>query len=573
MNNTVHFKEEIRRSFIAHSLIPSVAFASVIILISVLLWNVNLYRSLARENKKTLALLSEAVNAYGACIEEQSFLGEAIFDGAPSLSKAYIALKACIHAQKIPADFTLLSPSYAVVLEGSADSGFVVPEWQNQFTWGALGRMKGRPNQTIIELSSEYNADGKTEIVIGRALKSKRGIDSENGIGTGDGISGYIVFTIDEKDVRSSLDPALPFAITDKKGTLFTASFPHAANAFGKLADGYRSDKRYYFTKGEAVFRAETAGGAFDVYTLESTQQMRSAFLIIVLTTLLLLALVIAGLFVSARKIAEKESLSLTRIAEACGEVERGNLSERISVTGNIEFQKIANAYNDMLDTVQRLIDENKKETHERYVAEIKQLEMQFNPHFLYNTLENIKFLIKLDPDKAQKTILRLSELLRYSVDNEAPTAAIGEDIRRIEHYLYILKLRFGKKFAYEIDVPDDVQNCVVPKLIIQPLIDNSVKHGFGGKERMKVSIGAHTVGKKLHIVVSDDGAGMDEDTLKAMKKLIRSQSNKTNHIGLYNVERRIELLYGSAYGMTIDTEGGVGTTVRISLPVIRSKL
>jgi len=562
MNNNMHFKEEIRRSFIAYSLIPSIAFASVVIVTSVLVWNVNLYRTLARENKKTSSVLSAAVASYGNFIEEKKLAPEKIiFDDASSLSGAYTVLKEFIHTQKIAADFTLLSPSYAVVLKGSADDDFIVPEWQNQFTWGALGRMREKPDQTVIELSSEYNTGGKTEIVIGRA------IGAQNGIG------GYIVFTIGEKDIRAYFNPALPFAITDAKGTLFASSFPHAANVFGKLADGYRSDRRYYFTENEAVFRETTTGGIFDVYTFQNTQQMRSAFLIIVLTTLSVLALVIAGLLVSARKIAEKESRSLTQIADLCGEVERGNLAERLAASGNIEFQKIANAYNDMLDTVQRLIDENKKETHERYVAEIKQLEMQFNPHFLYNTLENIKFLIKLDPDKAQKTILRLSELLRYSIDNDAPTARIGEDMGRIEHYLYILKLRFGKKFAYEIDVPDEVQNCVVPKLIIQPLIDNSVKHGFGDKERMKVSIGAHTVGKKLHIVVSDDGAGMDESKLKAMRKLIRAQSNKTNHIGLYNVERRIELLYGRGYGMTIDSVAGAGTTVRISLPVTRSKI
>jgi len=562
MSSTVHFKEEIRRSFIAHSLIPSVAFASIVIITSVFLWNVNLYRTLARENKKLASVLSAAVASYGAFIEEKSLSSERrIFDDAPFVSEAYTVLKEFIHTQKIAVNFTLLSPSYGIVLQGRTDEDFIVPEWQNQFTWGALGRMREKPDQTVIELSSEYNTSGKSEIVIGCALGAK------------DRIGGYIVFTIDEKDIRAYFNPALPFAITDAKGTLFASSFPHAANAFGKLSAGYRSDRRYYFTENEAVFRETTTDGIFNVYTFQNTQQMRSAFLIIVLTTLSVLALVIAGLFVSAAKIAEKESRSLTQIADLCGEVERGNLAERLAASGTVEFQKIANAYNDMLDTVQRLIDENKKETHERYIAEIKQLEMQFNPHFLYNTLENIKFLIKLDPDKAQKTILRLSELLRYSIDNDASTAAIGEDIRRIEHYLYILKLRFGKKFAYEIDVPDEVQNCVVPKLIVQPLIDNSVKHGFADKERMKVSIGAHTVGKKLHIVVRDDGAGMDESQLKAMRKLIRAQSNKTNHIGLYNVERRIELLYGRGYGMTIDSVAGSGTTVRISLPVIRSKL
>ena len=111
MNNTMHFKEEIRRSFIAHSLVPSVAFASIVIFISALLWNINLYRTLARENKNALAVLSEAVASYDAFINEQSFFPEALFDDASSVSGAYTMLKEFIHTQKIPADFTLLSPS------------------------------------------------------------------------------------------------------------------------------------------------------------------------------------------------------------------------------------------------------------------------------------------------------------------------------------------------------------------------------------------------------------------------------------------------------------------------------
>ena len=111
MNNTVHFKEEIRRSFIAHSLIPSVAFASIVIITSVFLWNVNLYRTLARENKKLASVLNAAVASYGAFIEEKSLSSERrIFDDAPFVSEAYTVLKEFIHTQKIAANFTLLSP-------------------------------------------------------------------------------------------------------------------------------------------------------------------------------------------------------------------------------------------------------------------------------------------------------------------------------------------------------------------------------------------------------------------------------------------------------------------------------
>ncbi|MBP3710170.1 MAG: sensor histidine kinase [Treponema sp.] len=559
MNKPVHFKEEIQRSFITHSLMPAVAFATLIIFGSLVLWFWNLYRHSRRESNAIAASLFAAVDAYKNFPSDAVLFSKELFsEDAAALSKAYGALKTFVHAQNTAADFTLLSPSYEIILQGSSDAGFIVPTWQNDFTWGALGRMQKKRGQAVVEIASEYNARQQPEIITGRAVVQN------------DVLVGYLVFSIGEKNFQMQLHGSLPYAITDSKGVLFACSNASFGNQMNRLQKSYRQNRQFFFTGDYAVFYTDTADALFSVYTFSNVAQMKTIFLLIIITTLSLLGFVISGLLVSAKKIAEEESRTITQIVEVCGEVERGNLGKRLSVDGNIEFQKIAAAYNNMLDTVQRLVDEKSRETHERYVAEIKQLEMQFNPHFLYNTLENIKFLIKLNPDMAQNTILRLSELLRYSINNDISVVPIGEDIRYIENYLSILKLRFNEKFSYVIDVPPEVYDCAIPKLIMQPLIDNAVKHGFADTESMTLKIAAHVASQKLVIIIQDDGAGIADKTLLEMHSLLDAQSNRTNHIGLYNVQRRIQLMYGEQYGMQLDSVFGEGTVVRITLPVLR---
>ena len=114
---------------------------------------------------------------------------------------------------------------------------------------------------------------------------------------------------------------------------------------------------------------------------------------------------------------------------------------------------------------------------------------MQFNPHFLYNTLATVRYLVKLDPDGAVRTVVSLAELLRYSLNKENSYVELSEDLKYIENYLTILETRFGSKFSFDIKVPDDCMDAVIPKLIVQPVIENAVKYGFEGVPSMKISV------------------------------------------------------------------------------------
>jgi len=562
MNKPVHFKDEIRQSFFSYSLIPAVIFAVAVITVTAGVWNWTLYKRADSENRKISQSLNRAVNAYkNQVAQEFPVAVSSLHYDSEAVSLVYSMQKSCILKQGISADFAVLSPSYEVLLQGSSGGVFCVPAWQDQFYWGALGRMESSPGKTIIEISSDYNTEGLPEIVIGRAIL-------ENG-----NVGGYLIYTISGDAARKQLHTAIPFAVADVRGVFFTGSDSRYEDQLEEIPLDYRRKTGYFFSGKEAVCRTATPDGLFAVYTFSDTEQLQQTILSIFFMIIAVLILVIRGLFLSAEKISEEKSETIDKIVDAYKEVEKGNLDRHLSVDSNIEFQTIADAYNEMLANVKRLIEENNRETQEKYIAELKQLEMQFNPHFLYNTLENIKFLIKLDPDKAQKTILCLSELLRYSINNELTVMPVDEDIHYIENYLYILKMRFGSRFEYTIDIPVSVQKYLIPKLILQPLIGNSVKYGFESCEHMEIWITARAAGGKLWITVKDNGSGIEKEHLKEIRQLLKSESNETRHIGLYNVQRRIQLMYGEMYGLKLESSKGEGTAAKIVLPCVRGDI
>jgi sensor histidine kinase YesM len=312
---------------------------------------------------------------------------------------------------------------------------------------------------------------------------------------------------------------------------------------------------------------------------------MKKAVKTLVLLAVILLVFLSAAMFLSGEKIAADKTRTIDELVAAFHDVEDGILENRVDIRGNVEFQTIGEAYNKMLDDIKRLIAENEKETKAKYISELKQLEMQFNPHFLYNTLATVRYLVKLDPDGAVRTIVSLSELLRYSLNSENSYVELAEDLKYIENYLAILETRFGSKFSFDIIVSDDCMDAVIPKLIVQPVIENAVKYGFEGVPSMRISVRAEKAATSgghfddmhhsgtdsgenlLLLTISDTGSGMDAETLKQVQSLLSTPENATNHIGLFNVQRRIKLLYGEKYGLTVESGQGEGTVVRIRLP------
>jgi sensor histidine kinase YesM len=243
-----------------------------------------------------------------------------------------------------------------------------------------------------------------------------------------------------------------------------------------------------------------------------------------------------------------------------------------LKIESHDEFEIIAQSFNKMLTDIRELIYKNNEETKRSMLAEIKQLESQLNPHFLFNTLETIRCLAKYSPASVDRIIVNLSSLLRYSINNTIKNVTLGEDIEHTENYLEILKYRFNQNLDYEINIEAQALECIVPKLLIQPIIENAVKHGFECRSHLWVRVKGRFLDDKLIIVIFDDGVGMEEEKVKKITEMLKDDSNDTINIGLYNVNRRIKLMFGKEYGLDIMSEKDAGTTVRICLPADQSE-
>jgi sensor histidine kinase YesM len=177
--------------------------------------------------------------------------------------------------------------------------------------------------------------------------------------------------------------------------------------------------------------------------------------------------------------------------------------------------------------------------------------------------------MIKIDSLASAKIVISMANLLRYSINYEIDSIKLEDDIKYIEDYLVIQKYRFNKKFDYAIEVDENAKKLTVPKLIIQPLIENSLKYGFEKKGYLKVSLKCYVENGKLILKVIDTGYGIELAKLSEINEILKSNENKTNHVGLFNVHRRINLLYGQTYGISIKSEEGTGTEIIVSLPEI----
>lgn len=219
--------------------------------------------------------------------------------------------------------------------------------------------------------------------------------------------------------------------------------------------------------------------------------------------------------------------------------------------------------YNSLIEDIEELITKNKELTHDTTVAQLKQLQSQFNPHFLFNTLASIQTMIETDQKSAMAMIQKLAAMLRYSLrQSEGNKVLLKDDMEYIKDYLALQKIRFQEYLSYEIDIEDD--DFLVPKLILQPIIENSIQHGFEGDRLFKIKIKIYHIEDDLVMLVSDNGRGFKKKKLKEIQTSLLHINDESQHIGLANCNRRIKLFYGNKYGITIDSAINKGTIVML---------
>ncbi|NLC65864.1 MAG: histidine kinase [Clostridium sp.] len=262
-----------------------------------------------------------------------------------------------------------------------------------------------------------------------------------------------------------------------------------------------------------------------------------------------------------ARSIAnpvEKLSLAMMKI-------EKGKLDTRVNINRRDEIGRLGDGFNHMAlklkAQMNNIVDKEKKIREN----EIKLLQAQINPHFLYNSLDTIKWLAKLgENEKVADVAVDLGQILRNSIDIQEEYISIDESIDFLESYINIQKLRLGSKLSLDVKMEESILNEKIPKLILQPIVENSIIHGFELKEEYcKIIIVGYRSGDNIKIHIMDNGSGMDNSLIENIFK----DKNTKSHIGLYNVDQRLKLYYGKDYGLEIESKKDHYTKVTINVP------
>lgn len=232
--------------------------------------------------------------------------------------------------------------------------------------------------------------------------------------------------------------------------------------------------------------------------------------------------------------------------------------------------------YEKMLNQINMLIKEKYESQINILKSRLRNLTSQINSHFLFNTLENISCLAQLEGDKQIVTMTKsLGDMLRYTMDIDGDYVSLEKEIDQTRKYLNIQEVRFGNEIFLQLDLEDGAADRKVMKFMLQPIIENAIEHGMAGKDfPWIICITAEHRGRDMYIHVRDNGVGMDEDTLKRVRKKIYDKDSSREkeacfNIGLANIHERIQLLFTEEYGMTVDSRMEEGTTVTLHIPWI----
>ena len=271
--------------------------------------------------------------------------------------------------------------------------------------------------------------------------------------------------------------------------------------------------------------------------------------------------------------------LSITRpfkeLSQVTDEIAKGNLSVRANVNTGVEATALSNSMNTMIDKINELLEQVTTEQIRLRKAEFELLQAQINPHFLYNTLDAIIWLAEAGEQKRVVGMVRnLSDFFRTSLNQGKDINSIKEEMLHVKSYLEIQHVRYQDILSYDIEVPEALYIYSIPKITIQPLVENALYHGIKNKRGMgHISIRGEAGEKDFTITVTDDGIGIDETRLRQVQSGIQNKVlTGKDFYGLYNVCERIRLNFGEEYGIFIESVYGEGTSVRAILPYVEAK-
>ena len=256
----------------------------------------------------------------------------------------------------------------------------------------------------------------------------------------------------------------------------------------------------------------------------------------------------------------------VSRLDKAIAKVKDGDLSIQVKVKTNDELGRLTESFNQMVKDLKRYLEDRVQRQKDLNETTLRLYQTQLNPHFLYNTLDTIKWSAKIHQIPEIAVLAEnLAVILRKSISSK-PFIQLREELDTIESYIKIQKIRFNGKFDFRYEIAPETEEILVPKLIVQPIVENAVIHGLADADEGHIFVRAYLERKELVIEVSDDGCGISDEVIRRLGN--RDKEQKNGHIGFYNVDTIIRLHYGKDYGLRAERLPAGGTKVTIRIPV-----
>lgn len=412
-------------------------------------------------------------------------------------------------------------------------------------------------------LNYSYNQTG--DMLLGRAV-----IENQK-------VIGFLFFDLLDDEIYAAagqyqMDDMI---LTDQYNNLIFSIGRQSEDAMGKYPLGAQFEQNQANTielngKPYLIMKNVLSGGEINLYTLVSISFQKSLFRYAILFLVIVGLLMLIMLKPLTLLIADKNLEAIEELRKSVLEMGKGNMERASRPQVFEEFQELHDTFRNMVLQREELQKRNSELLERKRVMEIKQLEEKINPHFVFNVLETLRYEVLIDASVASEMIMAFANIMRYNLYYRDTIVPLKTDIEYVKDYLLLQKMRYNRRLTYSLDIPENVMECRIPKLVIQPIVENALKHGMKNVESIHIRITASMEGKDLKICVEDNGAGIEPEILSELIQDLEREDVYKEHIGMYNSHRVVRLLYGPPYGLKIESVYGKGTRVTIMLPANR---
>ena len=511
--------------------------------------------------------LETALDDYqsAVCQLSQSASVEAFLQGDPSESTTALVQQEMYQLKNRftwPAVVTILRSEDASTLSTGSVSHTLYDG--NYASWGAFRKANESDEPVVYTVSRDAILDENTRICVMLACRDADGA-----------IIGYL-FTEVPRATLTKMFSEYPdeynneLLLVNRQGSVLFHSLGVGDEGLGKMDRTMLPDSLWEGSEsgeaGDGAWAYSLVHGLDAMVLVETSQRMVKQMGNIVggaVGISLLIGLPFS--FGMAYAVAQSVSRPVRRLRESMAKVREGDLTARVEISGTDEISRLGETFNDMTAQIQLLVQRIEEKQEHLRIAEAKALSLQVNPHFIYNTLELIHWAAQLNkPEVVTGITVNFGRLLRRSMNQKEDLVSIGYELETIEAYVNIQKYRYGDRLQVEISIPEPLRQEQIPKLLLQPLVENAIVHGLEHKPGQGlIRLSAEDCGDYIRFHITDNGVGMSEETLEKVRLM---KSNGMFNIGLNNVHQRA-LVYGDeSCGLEISSSLGNGTEIQLTV-------